>query len=362
MAYSKRNKPAGEHPSKTIVRTVKDAQASGSWPRLVVLTGKEEFLVNWAKKNLTDAVLNPLTAVLDGTVIDGKNTDADEIIAACESYPMMSVRKLVTVTDADFLTASGKSMDADGQAKLAAYLSKLPETTMLVITVQGPDKRKALWKAAEKTGLVYDFTPLDDETLAGWMAKRLAGNGKKAAKADLIRFASRCGYGDDGREYNLYNLENDLTKAALLADKETLSYEDLCAAAPDDSDTDAFRLLDSAFSGNKGDAFLVLHNAVDSQIPSKVHGAVLSFLGLLCSQLEIMLEARERSDDGQSFDSIQAAMGTNAYRLRKAMDASSGRSAAALRRNLAEAYDIEKLMRTGEMDPYLAMEVFIASL
>ena len=362
MAYSKRNKSSGEHPSKTIVRTVKDAQASGSWPRLAVLTGKEEFLVNWAKNYLSDAILNPVTAVLDGTVLDGRNTDADEIIAACEAYPMMSVRRLVTVTDADFLTASGRSMDADGQAKLAAYLPKLPETTMLVFTVQGPDKRKALWKAAEKIGLIYDFTPLDDETLAGWMNKRLAAKGKRAAKADLIRFASRCGYGDDGREYNLYNLENDLLKASLLADGEVLSYEDLCAAAPDDSDTDAFRLLDSAFSGNKSDAFLVLHNAVDSQIPSKVQGAVLSFLGLLCSQLEIMLEARERSDDGQSFDSIQAAMGTNAYRLRKAMDASSGRSAVTLRKNLAEAYDIEKLMRTGEMDPYLAMEVFIASL
>ena len=362
MAYSKRNKPAGEHPSKTIVRMVKDAQVNGTWPRLILLYGKEEFLINWAKEYVTDAVLNPVTAVLDGTILDGRSVQPDEVIAACESYPMMSVRKLVTVTDCDFFTASGRSMGADDLNTLAEYFSKLPETTILLMTVQGPDKRKAVWKAAEKAGIAYDFSPLDDETLAAWMAKRLAARNRRASKQDLLRFALRNGYGDDSREYNLYNLENDLVKAMALSSSEILTADDLNAAAPDDTDADAFHLLDSAFSGNKEGAFVVLHNAIDSQIPSKLQGVVLSFLGLLCSQLEIMVEARERSDAGQSFDSIQTAMGTNSYRLRKAMDASAGRSVTTLKKNLSDAYNIEKLMRTGEMEPYLAMEVFIASL
>jgi len=341
---------------------LKDSAETDRYPRVVLLMGKEGFLVSWALRCLREAVINPAAEVIDATVLDGSETNLDAIIAACEAYPLLSTRHLVAVTGSSFLAASDKSFSADELTKLADYLPTLPETTMLVLTANSVDKRKGLYKSIEKTGIVYDFTPLDDDMLAGWMSKRMTALQHTAGRSDLLRFARQNGYGDDNLDYNLYNLENDLIKACALAEKETLSFEDLCAACPPALDTDAFRLLDSAFSGNKSDAFTILHNSVDAQQPSKVQSAVLGLTGLLCAQLEIMLEAKERSDKGQSFDSIQAAMGTNSYRLRKAIDASRGRSAETLRKNLEDAFNIDKLMRTGEMDPGLAMEVFIASL
>ena len=124
----------------------------------------------------------------------------------------------------------------------------------------------------------------------------------------------------------------------------------------------AFAILDAAFSGRKGYALTVLHNSIDSQLASKETGIVLQFLGLLCSQLEIMLEAAERKNEGQSQQEIESGMKVNPYRLRKAQAAAAGRGVEKLREDLFRAFQIEKDLKTGFMDPRLELELFIAGL
>ena len=79
---------------------VSAAKETGIWPRVMLLTGKEDFLVDWSKTYIKNAVINPATEALD-CVSFGSETDPNEIIEACETVAMMSERKLVVVSDAD---------------------------------------------------------------------------------------------------------------------------------------------------------------------------------------------------------------------------------------------------------------------
>ena len=362
MAYTK-NQSNTEHPSKTIVKLVQAAEQSGIWPRVMLLCGKETFLVDWAKGFLRSKVVSPTTEALDCVTFCEGSLDPYEIIASCETVPMMSERKLVIVENCDIFTAQvPKDMNAEGAAELAAYIPHLPESTLLLFTCGKPSKTKAIYKAIEKCGIIYDFTPLDDATLSGWMAKRLRAAGRAASPADLITFAKNCGYGDTERSYTLHNLENDLKKAIAGTDKSVLTLDDLMESAAGQAETNAFRLLDSAFSGRKNDAFSILNATIDVQQPSKEQGIILSFLGLLCSQLEIMTEARERLDEGQSMFQVQMEMGTNEYRLKKALSACGRKSTAQLKESLWRAYQTEKDLKGGNMDPRLCLELFIAEL
>ena len=362
MAYSK-NQTNTEHPSRTIVKMVQSAQQTGIWPRVMLLCGKEDFLVDWSKGLLKGKLLSPATAALDCSVFSEGGLDPYEIIAACETVPMMSERKLVIVEGTDIFSAqSPKDMTAAQAGELAEYIPKLPESTLLLFTCGKPNKTKAIYKAVAKCGIIYDFTPLDDATLSGWMAKRLKAAGLAAAPSDLIAFAKACGYGDPERSYTLHNLENDLKKAIAAAEKQVLTLSDLMDSAAPQAELNAFRLLDSAFSGRKNDAFSILGATIDTQQPSKEVGSILSFLGLLCSQLEIMVEARERQSEGQRFFQIQSEMGTNEYRLRKAMAACEKRSVQELRQSLDNAYQVEKDIKNGVIEPRLAMELFISEL
>ena len=342
---------------------VQSASQSGIWPRVMLLCGKEDFLVDWAKNFLKEKLISPATAALDCVTFSEGGLDPYEIIASCETVPMMSERKLVIVEGPDIFSAqSPKDMSSEGAAELAAYIPELPESTMLLFTSGKPNKTKAIYKAIAKCGIIYDFTPLDDATLSGWMAKRLRAAGKAASPSDLISFAKNCGYGDPERSYTLHNLENDLKKAIASSDKQVLSFEDLMDSAAPQAELNAFKLLDSAFSGRKSDAFAILNATIDVQQPSKEAGVLLSFLGLLCSQLEIMLEARERQAEGQSFFQIQTEMGGSEYRLRKAMASCSEKTVKDLRKDLDGAYQVEKDIKGGLMEPRLCLELFIASL
>ena len=361
MAYSKA--APSEHPSRTIVKTMQAGSQSGIFPRLILLCGKEDFLVDWSKDYLKGGLLNPATASLDLSVFSEDSIDADAIMFACDTPPLMSTRKLVIVEDSDIFTAQApRSMSSSETEKLIDYFPSIPDSTMLVFTSSKPNKTKAIYKAISKSGIVYDFTPLDDGTLGGWMAKRFASAGKSANRSDMINFARMCGYGDSDRNYTLFNLENDLKLIFALYDKDTLSLSDMLDAVQGQGEINSFKLLDSAFGGDKGKALEILHSAIDIQAPSKEMGVVLSFLGLLISQLEIMTEGLERSEEGQSYYEIIKAMGVNEYRYKKAMSACKGKKASDLRRALFKAFEIEKNMKSGNMDGRLGLELFIAEI
>ncbi|MBR5731377.1 MAG: DNA polymerase III subunit delta [Firmicutes bacterium] len=362
MAYTK-NKTGGEHPSKTIVKMASYGEQSGIWPRIVLLSGKERFLIDWSRGFLKEKLIEPASEALDCVTFSPDSTDIYELMAACDTMPLLSKRKLIIVDWPElFGLQNPKGIDQEGYKALCEYIPEVPESTMLLFICDRPNKTRPLYKAVAASGIVYDFVPLDDATLSGWMAKRLRAAGRSAAPSDLIDFARICGYGDPDRSYTLLSLENDLKKALSGCDKPVLSLDDLLENAAPQGEQNAFRLLDSAFSGNKGLAFEILHSTIEVQAPSKEVGAVMSFLGLLCSQLEIMLEGREREEEGEDRGTMAVSMGVNEYRLKKAMSAAGRRSAAELKKSLDSAFQVEKDIKNGVMPPRMALELFIAGL
>jgi len=330
-----------EHPYKLINRVI----TSGDIPSVILLYGPERFMIEWAWKKLKTAVINPATESMDLSVFNDANASESDIIAACETLPFMSERKVVVAKDIDFGAAE----------ELSEYIKNIPETTLLILIQEKADKRRVLFKEIEKKGLAYDFVPLDEATLASWARKRCA----KISKNDLLSFANESGYFDKEREYNLYNLENDLLKAnALYSDQESISLEDLEEISSAKEEDNAFKLLDAAFSDKKGVALRLFNNSISAEIPSKQIGVILRFHGLLCSQLEIMLEARQRKEAGKSLSEMKI----NPYRLNKAVDASARLSTARLKAALAGCYRLETDIKSGKIDPKIGMELFIAKI
>ena len=361
MAYSK-NIPK-EHPSRTIIKTVQAAKQSGVCPRLILLCGKEDFLIDWSKGFIRDNFISPTSMALDCSVFSEDSIDADSIILSCSTPPLMSEKKLVIVEDSDVFSAqSPRDMSSEDVKRLADFFKDIPDFCILVFTSGKVNRTKEIYKAIAKSGIVYDFTPLDEATLGGWMAKRFSAAGKTASRSEMTEFASICGYGDTERNYTLYNLENDLKLIFALYDKPQISLEDMLRAVQGQDEINSFKLLDCAFGGQKGKALEILHASIDIQAPSKEIGVVLSFLGLLISQLEIMTEGTERREEGQDFYDIPRVMGVNEYRYKKAMAACRGKSSKELRAALDKAFEIEKNMKSGNLDGRTGLELFISQI
>ncbi|MCF0150166.1 MAG: DNA polymerase III subunit delta [Firmicutes bacterium] len=360
MAYQTKQSQPIEHPFRTVRRVMLAAKETGVYPRVMLLCGEEGFLIQWACGFVKELVVEPAVEALDYIRLSEDEVTPASILSACETLPFLSCKKLVQV-DADPLFASSKE-EGDAQKQVAEYLAKLPDSTLLLLVAPKAIKNRSLYKAAEKHGLVFDFTPLDDATLKGWLSKRLAMYQKTCDQTMLLNFVKANGYGDKEAGYDLYSVENDLKKVTALAEGSEITRKDLIEIYAPPANTNAFRLLDSAFSGNKEEAYRILSDTIDLQKASQVMGTVLQFTGLLCSQLEIMVEGLERRAEGQDFDTIARETGTNPYRLKKALEAASRRSLPALRDCLYRAYQIEKDLKNGIMEPRLSLELFIAGL
>ena len=341
---------------------VQSAGQTGIWPRLILLCGKEDFLISATRDMIKTRLINPTSEALDCVQFTDEAPDIYEMISACETMPLLSEKKLIIVSSSELFALQPKGISSESIEDLAEYLPKLPESTLLIFCCQKPNKTKTLYKACAKTGLIYDYVPLDDATLAGWMSKRLKAAGKSANPSDLVSFAKTCGYGDTERNYTLNNLENDLKKILAASDSPIITFDHMMDNAAPQGELNAFRLLDSAFSGRKSDAFSILNSTIDIQAPSRAMGAILGFLGLICSQLEIMVEAREREDEGQNFYDILGSMGVNEYRLKKALSSSRKKTTVQLENSLDAAFQVEKDIKNGNLEARTALELFIANL
>lgn len=98
-----------------------------------------------------------------------ENPSAGEIIAACETLPFASDKRLVVVRE-----LNGTTGRSEAEERLVSYIPKVPDSCVLVIYVRGKaDGRKKLYSAVKKKGGIVSFEPLGDAELNGWIGPRV---------------------------------------------------------------------------------------------------------------------------------------------------------------------------------------------
>jgi len=83
---------------------------------------------------------------------------------------------------------------------------------------------------------------------------------------------------------------------------------------------------------------------------------------LLASQYEMILDIRELMDRKTDPHKIAGILGVNEYRARKAAHTAGRYSTPALKKILTRLYAVDRHIKTGLLDPVLALELFIGEL
>ena len=129
-----------EHAFITIGKDIK----AGKIPSLVLLCGKEEYLIRWYTDALIRKYVSEACKAIDLVVFEGEDASAGKIIESLETVSLMSERKVVLLQD--FAPAMGndlKSMPADDLKMLIEYFSDIPEESLLLITAPEQGEKKS---------------------------------------------------------------------------------------------------------------------------------------------------------------------------------------------------------------------------
>ena len=155
-------------------RKILEDVRKGIFSPVYLLMGKEPYYPDLVCNAIIENALDESERDFNQTICYGADTDVDTVVTAARRYPMFAERQLVVVKEAQNL----KKID-----DLAVYCGKPLDTTVLVICLHGDsvDKRKALYKAVSKIGIVVESNELRDYEIARWIVSFYASRGLKIA-------------------------------------------------------------------------------------------------------------------------------------------------------------------------------------
>lgn len=175
--------------------------------------GEEAYYIDKLSDYLMENVVSDENKAFDQTVVYGKDVDIDTVINLAKRYPMMSDKQLVVVKEAQQL----KSLD-----RLTFYLQKPLSSSILVFCYKYGtlDKRKSVYNAINKAGIVFDSKKVYDNQVAG----------------KVIEIAKEKGLSIDMKSANIIAdfLGSDLSKISNEIDKLQIALPEGAVVTPTD--------------------------------------------------------------------------------------------------------------------------------
>lgn len=348
-----KKQPRDVHPFKEIQQRLQEDKI----PSVLLLYGREEFLVRWAWETITSHFIAPGCQQLDCSRLDAATVTLDEIRNHCETLPMISRKRVVLLEDFKGLEGTKmKNLDEEELEQLAEYLGQLPEHCVVVFTCQKPDQRRKLFLSVKKRGQVYDMTALPRQSLEPFLLKRFRSAGKLITPQLMGLLIQESGYLEKDSDYTLYHMEHDVAKIISHSQQQEILEEDIRLNLTRSLEDNVFSLLEAAQSGNRNRSFLLLHDLFAAKTNEML------ILAAISSQYELLLSMREMMDDGHPREQIRTYLGVHDYRFQKTLPIAARLDASALRSSLAAIYQVDKSIKSGLMDPDLALELLLLQL
>jgi len=163
-----------------VTKIVSDIQ-NGNIKPIYFLMGEEPYYIDKISEYIEENVLSEEEKGFNQMVLYGRDVSIEDIVDNAKRFPMMAERQVMIVKEAQDLSRTIEN--------LTSYVNNIQPSTVLVICYKYKtiDKRKKLYKAVQKVGLVYESKKLYENQVADWIRRVLAGkNYKIDTKATLM--------------------------------------------------------------------------------------------------------------------------------------------------------------------------------
>ena len=151
------------------VKLIVDDIKQGNLKPIYFLMGEEPYYIDKISDFIENSVLDESEKGFNQIVMYGRDVSVDEIVSSAKRFPMMAEHQVIIVKEAQDLS---RSID-----KLESYAENPQPSTVLVFNYKYKklDKRKKVYKAIVKNGLIYESKKLYDNQVVDWIVKVLRG-------------------------------------------------------------------------------------------------------------------------------------------------------------------------------------------
>ncbi|CAL2093977.1 DNA polymerase III subunit delta [Tenacibaculum sp. 190524A05c] len=191
------------------VKLIVDDIKQGKLKPIYFLMGEEPYYIDKISDFIEDSVLDESEKGFNQIVMYGRDVSVDEIVSSAKRFPMMADHQVIIVKEAQDLS---RTID-----KLESYAANPQPSTILVFNYKYKklDKRKKVYKAIAKSGLIYESKKLYENQVGDWIIKVLRGKKysiEPKASQMLVEFLGT----------DLSKISNELDKLTSVLPAETI--------------------------------------------------------------------------------------------------------------------------------------------
>lgn len=318
---------------------------------------------------------------LNRSEFDGTRTPVADVLAAVKSLPFLADKRLVIVKGlVSHISRKGAGKTGRAAAdRLIEELPGLPAFARLVFYETEPlDEGNKLLNAVKEMDNGYIRYYGAPEHLRDWLRARAREHGTEispraaAAISDLLSYdehsrnsrsrrADRRREGKQARALAILSADNELSKLAdFVNGRAPISEEDVAALTPYVPEANIFEMVDALATGDGSRALELIHQSLH-QNPGD---AGFGLFGMIARQFRLLLMTRDHLDRGGGAQgaTIAKVVGTSPYAAGKLATQSRRFNAKQLDAILKRLQRYDQDMKTGRIEPRLALELLVTSL
>ena len=328
---------------------------NGRTGRVFFFYGRENLLIRWAVDTLIKKYTDPEYREFNLVELD-ENADVQQVVSSALTYPMFPGRRVVVVRNLRILhqnskTSATKDQDKEDLKLIEKLAKDQPDSSVMIFyldSMYGSGKLNAAAKSFAKAASSYEMGALSPAEFKQFVLKRIREAGKKIGARNLDYLTDLTGYFNKETTATLDDIERNLEKLFQAEESEEISRELIHEMMAGDDEKFIFTMIDAMGRGNRKRAFQLVINNLSSAKNT--------------SQFELMYDSLEIYSPGKSFKAMASELGANEYRLKKAREAAVKFGQKKIKKCLIDLYDIDRKMKTGEMNATMGLEIFMASI
>lgn len=322
----------------------RDKDHSGAY----LFYGKEKYLIENAVGYLINKYVKG-TEAFNYTKFKGSEVKPEDIISACETYPVMNDKKLVLVRDVvDFLGEN------DLKDSFYDFLDNLSDFVILIFWDTGSLKKTTkFYKFFKKKDRDMDFAKLSPADLNNFIKGYFIRKGKEIGPSALALFVSESGYNSKNEDVSLLDLKTEMDKIAAHAKDKRILREDISSSITENIDTNIFKFLDAMMGRRSEEALKELHNLYKLGEPS------LRIFTMIIRQVKNFLSYKILSNKNLSQADIMNKMEVKKYEFGKIRSFEKNFTKEFLIDFYEELIRSDELFKTSSIDEKLIMETLI---
>ena len=326
-----------------------------------LLSGAESYYIDRGVEDILGKLFKKNEERNEGLIkIDcDKKVDINEIIAAIETAPFFAEKNVVLVKNTTLFKAKATTSDDESKSskrkdptveRLINILSDMLETNYVIFTTSEPvDKRKSLYKAVNKVGVVLEAEALRPWQIDNWLnytLKSLKKNMDIEARKYFVEIISML------PEISLNYLDNELKKTALYVTSTTITKKDLQTIMAEPPEVSSFALIDAVTERNRQKAMYLLTMQMNEHKEAPL-------IALLVRQVRLMIRAKYYMNQGIRGKALAAPLSLNPYIAQKTGEAANKFSDKTLEDTFLMLADADYYFKNGKFGAEILERIII---